>query len=180
MVLCAAPGEGGPRSAGGSVCSVVCTEPRRALGAAGVCKSLSSAKAGRCSLMGSADPALQVRACPAVPQRVGVSPGPAPARPPWVFALCFLGGVMCWCPRGRLGKPGRVLSGMCLREVAWAGVRSVGQGSALLPRCGGWGAHAEPLSERCGFGRALSAFVIKLNKVNKGFLLPGFVLALIC
>lgn len=70
---------------------------------------------------------------------------------------------MCWCPRGRLGKPGRVLSGMCLREVAWAGVRSVGQGSALLPRCGGWGAHAEPLSERCGFGRALSAFVIKLN-----------------
>lgn len=85
VVLCAAPGEGGPRSAGGSVCSVVCKEPRRALGAAGVCKSLSSAKAGRCfgtepSRMGSADPALQVRACPAVPQRVGVSPGPAPAR----------------------------------------------------------------------------------------------------
>lgn len=60
---------------------------------------------------------------------------------------------------------GWVLAGLCFTEVARATVLSLGQGSSLLALYGCCGAHSEPLSERCGFGRVPIAFVFKVNSL---------------
>ena len=69
-----------------------------------------------------------------------------------------------WVDRGCRSQA-RVLAIVCFTEVAWAVVLSLGQGSSRLALYGYWGAHIEPLSERCGFGRVPGAFVFKVNRL---------------